>query len=289
MPVVTSAAEMLKDYKPKAATAVAEEFDSSPENIERRVHRLEIDGMKVALLQKKTRGETVFFNMSLPAGDEKSLFGQSYAGLITGQMISMGTSRYTRAQLRDEFAKLKVTGGVNGQSTAFQTTRPNIAAAIRLAAHALREPSFPPEEFEQFKKLMATSIESQMSDPIARASEALGQHFNTYPKGDPRYSPSLQEQLDGIKAVTLDDVKRFYKTFYAANRAQFAVVGDFDEAEVLKAINEGFATWRNDTPWVRITREFRDSSGGEHFHRNARQGKRHAAGAHEHQREPERS
>ena len=47
--------------------------------------------------------------MSLPAGDEKSLFGQSYAGLITGQMISMrGTSRYTRAQLRDEFAKLKV-------------------------------------------------------------------------------------------------------------------------------------------------------------------------------------
>ena len=68
----------------------------------------------------------------------------------------------------------------------------------------LREPSFPADEFEQLKKQSITSLESQLSEPAARASEALGQHFNIYPKGDPRYSPSLQEQLDGIRAVTLD-------------------------------------------------------------------------------------
>ena len=34
MPVVASAAEILKDYKPKAATAAAEAFDPSPENID---------------------------------------------------------------------------------------------------------------------------------------------------------------------------------------------------------------------------------------------------------------
>jgi zinc protease len=258
MPAVTSATEVLKDYKPKTVTEVAEAFDPSPENIERRVHRLEVAGMKIALLQKQTRGETVFFNMSLPAGDAKSLFGQSYAGMLTGQMMSMGTSRYTRSQLSDEFAKLKVSGGVRGPGASFQTTGPNIAAAIRLTAHVLREPSFPPDEFEHLKKLMTTSIESQMSDPIARAVEAMGQHFNTYPKGDPRYNASLQEQLDGIKSVSLEDVKRYYKTFYAANRAQFAIVGDFDEAEVLKSINEGFEAWRNDTPYVRITSEYRD-------------------------------
>ncbi len=258
IPAVASAAEVLKDYKPKAAVAAAEEFDASPENIERRVHRQELSGMKVALLPKKTRGETVFFTMNLPAGDEKSLFGQTYTSMLTGSMLSMGTSRYTREQLRDEFAKLKVSGGVRGQGASFQTTGPNIVAAIRLTAHVLREPSFPPDEFEQLKKLMITSIESQMSEPTARAVETMGLQFNIYPKGDPRYSPSLQEQLDGIKAVTLDDVKRFHKTFYAANLAQFAVVGDFNEAEVSKVISEEFGSWRNDTPWVRITREYRD-------------------------------
>jgi zinc protease len=258
IPLVASAAELLKDYKPKQAAMEAEVFDPSAENIEKRVHRLEISGMKLALLSKKNRGETVFFTMSLPSGNVKTLTGQTYAGLLTGQMLSMGTSRYTRAQLRDEFTKLKVAGGVNGQRASFQTTGPNIAAAIRLAAHVAREPSFPPDEFEQLKKLLVTSIESQLSEPSARAAEAIGLHFNIYPKGDPRYSPSLQEQLDGIKAVTLDDVKRFYKTFYAANRAQFAVVGDFDEAEVTKAIQEGFAAWRNDTPWERIISDYRD-------------------------------
>jgi zinc protease len=257
VPAVASAAELLKDYKPKQTVVDAEVFDSSPENIERRVKRSEINGMKLALLTKKNRGETVFFQMSLPAGDEKSLFGQSFAGSLAGAMMSMGTSRYTRAQLADEYDRLKMTGGVNGQGAGFQTTRANIGAAIRLTAHVLREPSFPASEFEQLKKLAVTQIEGQLSDPEARAAEALAQKFNTYPKGDPRYSYTLQERLDGIKAVTLDDVKRFYKTFYAANHALFSVVGDFDEAEVSKAIQEGFGSWRNDTPYQRITREYR--------------------------------
>jgi zinc protease len=258
IPKVASAAELLKGYQPQAAVADAEVFDASPENIEKRVKRLEISGMKLALLTKKTRGETVFFSMSLPAGDVKTLQDQDFAQYLTGAMLRMGTTRYTRAQLADEFNKLKVSGGVNGQGASFQTTRPNIVAAIRLAAHVAREPSFPPEEFEQLKKLMVTSIEAQLAEPAARASEALDKHFNIYPKGDPRYEYTLQEQLEAVKAVTLEDVKRFHRTFYSANNALFSVVGDFDEAEVQKAIQEGFGGWRNDTPYQRVTREYRD-------------------------------
>jgi zinc protease len=262
VPKAASATDLLKGYQSKKVVAEAEVFDTSPENIEKRVKRLEINGMKLALLPKKTRGETVYFSMSLPAGDEKSMFGQSFAASFTSAMMMMGTTRYTRAQLADEFDKLKVTGGVSGQGANFQTTRANLVAAIRLAAHVLREPSFPASEFDQLKTLSITSLEAQLSDPSARASEAIGQRFNIYPKGDPRYSYTLQERLDGLKAVTLDDVKRFYKTFYAANHALFSVVGDFDEAEVRKAIEEGFGQWRNDTPWKRITREYKAIPGG---------------------------
>lgn len=258
MPEVASAAELLKDYKPREAMAAAEEFDPTPDNIDRRTKRLEIAGMKVALLQKKNRGGTVFVALRMPSGDEKSLFGRSYIAGLTAQMMSRGTSRYTREQLRDEFSKLKVEGGVGGQGAAFDTTRENVAAAIRLAAHVLREPSFPESEFEQLKKLTLTSIESQLSEPTARAASALGQHFNTYPKGDVRYSPTFEEQIEGIKAVRLDDVRKHYKTFYGADNAMIAVVGDFDEAEVVKALTESFAGWRSGAPWTRVTRKFED-------------------------------
>jgi zinc protease len=66
----------------------------------------------------------------------------------------------------------------------------------------------------------------------------------------------LQERLDELKAVSLDGVKRYYKTFYSADRAQIAIVGDFDEAEVVKAITESFAGWHSDTPYTRVTRRF---------------------------------
>jgi predicted Zn-dependent peptidase len=42
----------------------------------------------------------------------------------------------------------------------------------------------------------------------------------------------------------------------------FSVVGDFDEDEVRKAIEEEFGSWRNNTPWERITREYTDIPGG---------------------------
>ena len=51
----------------------------------REVKRLEIGGMKVALLSKKNRGETVFFTMSLPGGDVRSLTGESFAGAMAAQ------------------------------------------------------------------------------------------------------------------------------------------------------------------------------------------------------------
>jgi len=256
MPVVASAAQMLKDYKPKAAAAAAEAFDPSPDNIDRRTRKLTLNGIKVALLQKKNRGETVFVSLALPAGDEKSLFGKRAVSQLTAQMMMRGTTRYTREQLQDEFTKLKMNGGVNGAGAGFETTRPNVADAIRLAGHVLREPAFPAAEFEQLKKLAITSIESQMSEPQAQGPVALAQIFNTYPKGDVRYSPTLQEQLEDLKAVTLEDVKSYYKSFYGADRAMIAIVGDFDEAQVTRAITDSLGGWRSGAPWTRVTRQF---------------------------------
>ncbi len=258
IPRVASAAEVLKDFQPRQVESEAEQFDPSPENIERRVRRLEINGMKVALLSKKNRGGTVQFRMTMPAGNVELLFDRSYVGALTGSMLMRGTTRYTREQLRDEFTKLNVSGGVGSLGASFQTTRPNLVAAIRLAAHTLREPAFPEGEFAQLKDAAVTNLETAMSDPASRASEALGQHFNIYPPGDPRHSETLQQQMEAIQAVTLEDVRRFHREFYAANRAQFAVVGDFDEEEVIAAIEQGFGDWRNDTPWERITRDHRD-------------------------------
>jgi len=252
IPSAPTVAEVMKDFKGKAQGSVAEAFEPTQANIDSRTTRLQFGGLKVALLAKKNRGETVNVTISLNLGDEKSLFGQKVAAQVAGQMLSRGTTKYTRTQLSDELERLKVSGRVGGTGGSFQTTRPNLEAALRLAAHVLKEPSFPESEFEQLRNQTVTSIQASLSEPNARASEALSKHFNAYPRGDWRYSPTLEESLADIKSAKLEDARRFHREFYGASAAEIAIVGDFDEAKATALLKELFEGWKSPTPFAHV-------------------------------------
>jgi zinc protease len=253
-----SVADVMKDFKGKEVVSTAEAFDPSNANVDKRTKKTNAGGVTVSMLSKKNRGETVNVSIRFRSGDEKTLFGKSSQVQMTGQMLMRGTSKFTRAQLADEMEKLKMAGNVTGLSANFQTTRPNVAAAIKLAVHAMREPSFPESEFEQLRKQSLTQIESQKSDPQAVATLALQRQFNAFPRGDIRYVPTFEEAEEDLKAVKMADIKAFHKQFYAAERGDIAIVGDFDEADVTKALTEAIGDWKGGVPYVRIANPHRD-------------------------------
>jgi zinc protease len=258
VPAAPPVAEVMKDFKAQAATGRAEAFDPSQANIDKRTKRLEFGPVKVALLAKKNRGETVNVAINLHIGNEKALFGQRTNARFAGSMLSRGTARLTRAEFSDAFEKLKVSGRVAGPGASFQTTGPNLEGALRLVAETLKTPRFDAAEFEQLRRQTVTGIMSQMTEPGARASDELSKVFNIYPKGDWRYSPSLEESLENAKAVKLEDAKRFHDEFYGADPADIAIVGDFDEAKVAALLKELFAGWEPGVPFTRVENEYRD-------------------------------
>ena len=243
--------ELLKGYVAKADSNAGEAFEPSQDNIMKRSMLTRIGGIQLALLPKKTRGETVSVATSLHWGDEKTLFGQQTVASLTGAMLMRGTTRYTREQLADEFDKLKISGNLFH----FQTTREHLADAIKLVAHVLKSPSFPATEFEQLRSQTLVGIEAQRNEPQVLAGQAMSQHFNQYPKGDWRAFQTLDEQVASIKAVTLDQVKQHYKNFYGIAQAEMAVVGDFDANAVTKLIGDEFGNWKSAVPYTRITQQ----------------------------------
>ena len=254
-------AAMVKDYKGDALVAQGEVFDPSPANIEARVKRIKVGGLDVALLPKENRGDAVVANLILRFGDEKSLMNRSDAAQFAGQLLQRGTTKHTRQQIQDEFDKLKarvsVFGGATSANVSIETTRQNLPAVLRLVSEILREPVFPQTEFDQFKQETLTQIESQKSEPQSIAFTELSRHFNIYPKGHPSYSGSIEEDIADIKAVTLDDVKKFYKDFYGASSGQMTVVGDFDEKEISALTQELFGNWKSPQQYTRIKNEYR--------------------------------
>ena len=80
-PPAVDIAAMVKDYKGDASVAAGEAFEPTPANLEARTQRFTLpNGMKVALLPKKTRGETVQVQLRLHHGDEASLKGMAPRG-----------------------------------------------------------------------------------------------------------------------------------------------------------------------------------------------------------------
>ncbi|WP_374040109.1 M16 family metallopeptidase [Massilia sp. IC2-477] len=240
IPAAPPVETVMKDYKPSASSLVSEDFDPSQANIMKRTTLTTAGGVKLALLPKKNRGETVTVRLSQHMGDEKNLFGKSMISGMTSAMLMRGTSKYSRAQLADAFDKLKMTGSPNG----FQTTRENLVEALKLAAHVLKEPAFPASEFEQMRKQMLVGLEASRAEPQAVAARALSTHFNQYPRGDIRHANTLEEDIEDVKAVHLEDLPAFHREFYNANPAEMAIVGDFDPKEIVPLVDTLFGNWK---------------------------------------------
>lgn len=254
VPPAPTVAEVMKDFKPTQQVSNAEAFDPSQANIEARTKLQKIGGLQVALLPKKNRGETVSVAMQLHWGDEKNLFGKQTIASLTGEMLMRGNREFTREQLADEFAKLKLTGDVYH----FETTRANLPAALRLAARILQEPSFPENEFEQMRSEMLVSLESTRNDPRVLAEQAIGQHFNQYPVGDWRANQTLDEQIAEVKAAKLSDIKAFYQEFYGASNGELAIVGDFDAPAIAKVLDETLSNWKSKAPYAIVKTSYAD-------------------------------
>jgi zinc protease len=253
----------LKDYKGKAAVEEGEVFDPSPANIEARVTRVTLPGgLKLVLLPKKTRGGTVIASLQLHFGDEKSLANKGAAPRMAGALLMRGTQKHTRQQLQDEFDKIKarvgVSGSLAGAGASVDTLRAGLIPALRLAAEILREPTFPESDFEQIRQASIAQIEAGRSEPANMASIAMNRYLNAaYPPGDPRYTLTIDENIDQLKKVTLEETKKFYTDFYGASNGELAVVGDFDAAEVRKVAEELFSAWKSPKPYSVIKREYK--------------------------------
>lgn len=256
-------ATLVDGYTGKAAVAAGEDFDPTPANIQARTETFVIgDGLKVALLPKKTRGETVVFSATFRFGDEHTLVGRDVAAGIAGALLMRGSEGLSREQISQRFDALKtqaaIGGGLQSATIALNTRRPQLADALTLAAEVLRKPTFADSEFEQFRLQAITGLEAARKEPGTVAGMALAEHFEPWPTGHPLHGRSIDESLAALKALTLDDVRAFHRDFYGSAVGEISIVGDFDAAAVKPQLQALFADWKSPKPFATIATRYTD-------------------------------
>jgi zinc protease len=259
---------VLKDYKGGKPIAPGEEFDPTPENIEKRLRFVTLaSGVKGALVTRKTRGETVTLRLRLHYGSERSLAGLKQACAFLPAMMMRGTRGHSYAALDRELTELdnagmSSDGDLGYMQFTLQCKREHLPRVIKLLGEVLREPTFPEDEFDRLKRGAVESLRANLKEPGPLAGQALERKLQPFHKDDLRYTPTLEEAIARIEATTLEQVRKLHETQIGGANGELVVVGDFDPDATVRQVEITLNGWTTATRYQRVATALGKTVGG---------------------------
>lgn len=260
IPEAPDLVSLLKGYKGRAAVAAGEQFDPSPLAIEARTERGDlVDGIKYALLPKKTRGGTVSLMLTLRFGTPETLKDRMGAVEMLGPLLSRGTEKLDFQQLEDEKTRLRAelsTGTLMGMVQAtVKTKREFLPEVIALLGDVVRHPRLDEGELTLLLQQQVTSLQQGLTDPQALAVRHIQRALAPYGPDDIRYVKTIEEEIAMYEAVKVEDIRALHAEFLSSQAGEVAVVGDFDADEVKGLLKAQLQGWDSSQPYVRIDKD----------------------------------
>lgn len=259
VPQLIDLESVFKGYKGREDVATGEQFDVGPAAIDARTKRVTLrSGVNAALIEKKTRGNAVTLKLTLHYGTVDSLKNSLKAAELLPRLLTRGTKNLSRQEIQDQFdrlrAQLSATGRPGDLTFVITARRQTLPAVLKLVQQILREPTLPENELDILKQGELARLEESLTDPQMLAVKAVRRHIAPYAKDDPRYVPTVAEEIAMVKDVSASSVAGLYRKFLGGKFGELAIVGDFDAAEVVPLVEGMLDGWSSDEKYVRIPR-----------------------------------
>jgi zinc protease len=220
------------------------------------VQRAVLDNGLNIMLVEHHELPVVYMQMVVKTGAAADPLGKAGVANMTADMIDEGTENRTALQLADEIdfigADISSNANYDGSYVNLLTLKEHLHKAMELYADVVLHPSFPASEFDRLKKELLTRLLQQKDRPDAVATNI----FNVclFGKNHP-YGYQISGTDETVQAMLLDDVYKFYKTYYVPNNATLVIVGDITKEEAVKVVEKYFASWaKADLPMTAVAK-----------------------------------
>jgi zinc protease len=168
------------------------------------------------------------------------------AGLA--QLVAGALDAGTRARSADEVAWALERLGVEFNAEAhwdaailsIVTPRDRLEPALELFAEIAREPAFRAEDVERLRDEQLADILQRQKEPGALAADRAP--WFIFAPGVP-YRRPLGGTYGSVEAIRVEDVRAFYRDWYAPRGASLLVVGDIDAATARTLAESRFGDW----------------------------------------------
>ncbi|MDY0742879.1 pitrilysin family protein [Paucibacter sp. R3-3] len=259
IPPAPPLAQRLADLKGPPKVEQGERFDPTPEHLAERTKVQKLpSGIELSTLRKQTRGNTVDLDITLRWGERNETFKRHGTNFV-GDLMPEGSAHYDKQQLADALQRLKASMNISssdqGLTVNIDAEKDTLPEVLKIAADVLQQPLLPQAAFDRMKNAGLAGLEGSRQDLETLRREAVRGYYNTtrgVGRDSPDYIRSVDEQVDDLKATTLDDVKRFYADYVSANDVRVSAVGALPDG-LDTQIEQLFGAWKKPAaaPFVR--------------------------------------
>lgn len=179
---------------------------------------------------KVTQDPTVSFVVWFKVGSQNDPKGKEGLAMLTARLLAEGsTIQNSYEDIIDKLFPIasNYSVKVDKEMTAFygRTHIDNINIFLPLFEQAITSPAFKQEDFERIKSDLINYLEKELR---YSSDEELGKAalYEFIFEGTP-YQHISEGTIDGLKSISLEDVKAFYKRYFNKNNFVVAVGGNF--------------------------------------------------------------
>lgn len=192
---------------------------------------------------------TIQLQIAIPAGNRYVPKGKEGLASLTAAMMEEGTTTSSSEELQKKLDKLG--SSVSFNSGSYTTTisvaslTKNIDQTLAIVNEMLFKPAFEQADFDRLQKQAVEGLVYEHQRPSWLASQATreilfkGTIFDRSPDGS----------LASVQALTLEDVKAFYKQTYTPIGTQIVSVGDINKPDLINKL-AFLSDWKGVTPEI---------------------------------------
>lgn len=185
----------------------------------------------------------VSMNMVFKTGNTNEPDDRFGVAGMTSSLLTTGTKTMSAEALANALREI----GVNniGSGSGFDSTTVSISSltkhldrALELYSEVIQNPAFPAAELESLRARALLGLRQQRSSAGAISNNV----YNRVLFGDHPYGRSSNE--NSLRAITRDDLLKYYEAIYRPNNATLIVVGDFDKSALRSKLEKAFSDWK---------------------------------------------
>jgi zinc protease len=201
------------------------------------------NGLEV-ILHEDHSTPIISVNMWYHVGSADEKPGRTGFAHLFEHLMFMGSQHVPNGVFDKE---LEAAGGDNNASTSEDVTDyyediPSNALPLALWLDSDRMGFLLPTMDKEKVDLQRDVVKNERRQGVDNAPYGIADEIilaGLYPKGHP-YSWSVIGSMDDLSAASVEDVKNFFRTYYAPNNASLSIAGDFDPVKTKALIKQYF-------------------------------------------------